>query len=413
MKRTLAVAIALALVCQGGIVLAQDSGGPSEESVLDAARAKYWGTQDQNDESAAPQGAVESPQDAEVPELDENVPEFDENAPPPSMHMRGRLSGRYAPFLVSFAPGLNFPFGYRDSSVALGVVGTLARDIRGIELSSVFSIARDVRGAEGAAVFSIARNMNGIQGSGVFSIAGGELRGIQGSGVFNIAETVHGFQGSGVFNIAGDVRGGQAAGVFNIAHDVHGVQVGLVNVAHEVDGLQIGLVNIAENGVDALGLAYEPQTDYLYAYWQAGSPFLYTLVGYGSPVADYEWDYGQLSVASIGLGSRTRFLGLKIDADLSAEQALGYLPYASFDWRGDWSKWEGWSQLAPYPTVKISAGLPLGRHWILLAGLKADIEVNSWGSRIPAVLKAGQGWSGRICGEDFTVWPKWFFGFKF
>jgi hypothetical protein len=415
MKRFLVIVLASALAVQGALAFAQDAGEPSEESVLDAARAKYWGANEQQKDASAAEAPAQAaaPADQEpdaVVEGGDEPPSADENLPPPRAEP-GRKA-RYFPFLISFAPGLSVPFGYRDTSIAVGVVGSLARDVRGIDGSSVFSIARDIDGAEAAGVFVIARNVRGFQGAGVFDVAAGALQGVQAAGLFTIAEKVHGFQGAGLFNIAGDVRGAQAAGLFNVARDVHGVQVGLVNVAREVDGMQIGLVNIAGNGVDSIGLVYEPETDYLYAYWQAGSPFLYTTVGYGSTVSDYRWDNGQSAVASIGLGSRTRFLGLKIDADLSAEQPVGNLPYGSFDYCDPWTSWDGWALIAPYPTVKLSLGLPIGRHFQLIAGFKADIDIASLGARVPSALKAGRSWSGRAFGEDYSVWTKWYFGFK-
>jgi hypothetical protein len=374
MKRILFFAFAAALLGQAALVSAQDSGEPSVKSVLDAARAEYWGDKGavQADEARPDPGAAAAP-DAERPGRDFS----------------------YTPFLVSFVPGLSFPFGFFDTSIAGGMVGSLAHDVSGVEGSGVFNLARDLRGAQGAGVFNISRN----------------LRGIQGAGVFNMAEDVHGFQAAGLFNVAGDVRGGQAAGLFNSAGHVSGVQIGVVNVAKSIDGAQIGLINIAGNGLSSLGLVYEPATSYAYAYWQAGTPSLYTIVGFGAPDHDWSCDFA-LSVASVGLGSRSRLMGLDIDADVSVEAAIGALPYGSFDWSGDWGAWEGWSMLRAYPSLKISAGLPLGCHVQLVAGLKADIDVDPLGNRVPESLKSGAGWKGRLFDEGFTVWPKWFFGLK-
>ncbi len=66
----------------------------------------------------------------------------------------------------------------------------------------------------------------------------------------------------------------------------------------------------------------------------------------------------------------------------------------------------------PYPSVRLTAGLPIGRHFQIVAGVKADIDVDALGNRVPSALKTGSGWQGRLFDEGFTVWPKWFFGVK-
>ncbi len=414
MRRILSIAFAAALLGQAAIY-AQDSGEPSEQSVLDAARAKYRAGQQADQAPEAQAEPQAEPQAAEAPADQGQSPgnSQDERIP-------------YTPILVSFVPGVSFPFGTYDVAVAGGMIGALTRDVSGAEASGVFNLARDVRGAQGAGVFNIARGLRGVQGSGVFNMADGEvsgaqgsgvfniagnLRGAQGSGVFNIARDVDGIQGAGVFNIAGDVSGVQAAGVFNSARSVRGVQVGVVNVADNVDGAQIGLINIARNGIRSTSLVYEPDSGYAYAFWQAGTPYLYTLAGLGAPLSHWEVD-PKGATASLGLGSRSRLFCFTIDTDISAESAIGDLPYGSFDWKRDWGEWEGWSLLRPYPSLRIEASVPVGFHCRLVAGLKADVDVDALGERVPAALKAGGGWRGSLFDGGFTVWPKWFFGLK-
>lgn len=283
----------------------------------------------------------------------------------------------YTPVLISFVPGISVPFGYYDVSLASGALGSITRDVSGAAGSGIFTIARDVRG-------------------------------LQSSGIFNIARQVKGFQGAGIFNIAGHVAGGQAAGIFNIADSVSGVQIGLVNIAKRVDGVQLGLINIAGNGVDSIGLYYEPRTDFTYAQWQAGAPAFYTTASLGAPSGDWLRDFGGF-VASFGLGSRTRMLGLNLDLDVSAETAIGKLPFDTLDRQGNW---EGWSLMRPYPTVRLTAGLPIGRHLQIVGGVKLDIDVDALGDRVPESLKKGSPWGGSLFGEGFTAWPKWFFGAK-
>jgi hypothetical protein len=105
-------------------------------------------------------------------------------------------------------------------------------------------------------------------------------------------------------------------------------------------------------------------------------------------------------------------LGISIDVDISSEQAIGALPFDSLDWSGDWSAWEGWSMLRPYNSLRIVANLPIDRHWQLFGGLKADIDIDALGNRVPEALKAGSGWRGSLFGGAYTIWPKWFFGMK-
>jgi hypothetical protein len=363
----------------------------------------------------------------------------------------------YTPILISLVPGISFPLGLYDVSIAGGMIGSMVGNVSGVEGSEVFNfsknlrgvqgagvlnIAKSVKGAQGAGIFNIADDVNGIQGSGVFNIADDSVSGIQGSGIFNIAKSISGVQGSGVFNISkervvgvqgsgvfnmaasirgvqgaglfnisGEVDGCQGAGLFNSAGNVKGLQVGLVNIADTIDGAQIGLVNIAGNGIHALSLMYEPATSYVYGYWQLGTPYLYTIAGFGAPYDNWSFDFGN-TVASLGLGSRARIFDIYIDVDVSAEQAIGSLPYGSFDWRGDWSRWAGWSMIRPYHSAKITVGLPICRDLQIFVGLKADMDIDALGDRVPEALQAGSAWKGSLFDGGFTVWPKWFFGIK-
>jgi hypothetical protein len=414
MKRFFFIFAMAALLSQAAIVVAQDSGEPTIKSVLEAARAKYW----QNKDSASQSSDSESPE-AQAPE---EVP--------------------FTPILLSVVPGVSIPVGYYDASLVGGTIGNIVRDVAGAEAAGVFNISRDVRGFQGAGVFNIARNAFGFQGAGVFNLVDRDFAGfqsagvfnlvqgqvlgfqsagvfniggkvyapIQAAGVFNIADEIHGFQGAGFFNIAGRVSGGQLAGIFNSAKRVSGIQIGLVNVAEHIDGVQLGLVNIAGNGVNSIGATYEPSTGFAYAHWQAGTPALYTVAGIGAPTGDWMRDYAGF-VASIGLGSRTRLFGFNIDLDVSAEQAVAALPYQSFDPSGDWSAWNGWEKFRPYPSIRLMAGLPIGRRFQIVGGIKADIDSDTLGGRVPESLK-GDSWKGSILGEGFTAYYKWFFGVK-
>ena len=175
--------------------------------------------------------------------------------------------------------------------------------------------------------------------------------------------------------------------------------------------MQIGLVNIAGNGIDSGSASYTPATGFAYAHWQMGTPAFFTVLGVGAPVGNWFRDYTSF-VASFGVGSRTRFFGLNLDLDVSAEQAVGALPFKSMQGSRDCGSWEGWAMIKPYPSIRLTAGLPLGRHFQVIGGLKLDIDVDSLGFRVPTQLKVGESWRGAVFNEGFTVWPKWFVGVK-
>ena len=447
MKRIIAAIAAAALLGQAALVFAQDDDGPSLKSVLEAARAKYWHFIDP--------GKDEAPKAADAPEADASPDgqASDDQAPAPDAPAlapdgdSARADGaRFSPFVLSLAPGVSFPRGYRDCAVGVGVVGSLVRDVSGVEGASIFTISRDVRGASGAGIFNISRNVRGVQAAGVFNLADESVSGIQaagvfniargtvsgpqaagvfniagkvrsplqGAGVFNLAGEIDGFQAAGVINVAGTVKGGQAAGVFNKAGHVAGVQVGLVNIADDIEGVQLGLLNIAGNGVDSVGLDYQASTGYLYSSLQTGTPMLYTLWTLGAPSDDWMRDFRGF-VGGFGLGTRTRLMGLNLDFDVSAEAPIGALPLDS----GSASKakaekeWSAFGRsIRAYPSARLTLGLPIGKQVQIVGGLKADIDLDCLGNRVPEGLKAGDPWSGELFGEGFTVWPKWFIGFK-
>jgi hypothetical protein len=173
--------------------------------------------------------------------------------------------------------------------------------------------------------------------------------------------------------------------------------------------VQIGLFNFAGNGIKSLGAVFEPDTGFGYAYWQAGTPALYSIARVGTPFSDWNPDWTG-AVASYGFGTRGDLFGVAIDTDLSAEAAVGALPYDSFDCHGDTHQWAGWSMIRPYPSLRVAASVPIGNHWRITGGVKVDFDVEDWGSRVPEALKVGSGGNFELFGEGFTAWPKWFFG---
>lgn len=404
MRRALALIAALLAAAS----LAAQSGEPSEKSVLEKAREKF---QAARGEEAAGQ----------------DLP--------------------FAPVYLAFTPGLSVPYVYCDVGFSGAAIGALSRDVYGFQGAGVFNLSRHVLGFQGAGVFNLAASVNGFQGAGVFNIAEGRVAGFQGAGVFNIAAggvdggqiagvfniaeelrapvqlagvfniggDVEGVQVSGVFNIAEGVKGAQVASVFNRAERIDGVQIGLVNVADRLEGIQIGLVNIARNGVNGLGFVYEPETDYAYAYWQNGSPHLYTIFQAGLPREDW-FERGDNLVLSFGLGSRLRFgrSGPYLDLDLSASREIG--PYmASFkagleaeDWEGAFAAFPAY----PYPSLRLSLGIPVLGRLQLVGGFRFDIDLEDY-SGLPESLKTGA----RVSSHDwfglrFDSYSKVFVGLR-
>ncbi|HET7838560.1 MAG TPA: hypothetical protein VFL04_02285 [Rectinemataceae bacterium] len=413
MNRIAQVFVLAALLAQAATAFSQDSGQPSEQDVLQKARDKY---QAGTATAPAQSGQAASDQAAEA------------QAGPADQDHPG--SGHpYSPYVLAFVPGIQFPFGVLDTSFSAGWIGALTGDVSGFQAAGVFNLSGRVEGFQGAGVFNISGPVDGFQGAGVFNIARGRIDGFQGAGVFNMAETaevpiqaagvfnmakrVGGFQAAGVFNLAEEVDGGQFAGVFNVARNVKGVQVGLVNVANEVDGVQLGLVNISRNGVDSLAFSYEPETDYVYGHWQAGTRHLYTLAGLGLPRR--QWFNGEDGmVLSFGLGSRIALEAAYLDIDVSAESMVGRRlgRFLSADeseqtesaWRAVWDP--------AYPSIRLSLGLPLSHRVHLIGGIKMDVDLAERPG-VPADLKQGKSFSDTWFGHPFTVWPKWFFGVKF
>lgn len=382
------IAIAMAaLLMQAAI--AQDVAEPSESSVLDAARSKYWSDEPQSEERD------------------------DEAAPDESHDADGVDEGHFTPFLISFVPGISTPLGYFDAAFSAGIVGVATRDISGFQGAGVFGLARRVEGVQGAGVFSIAEgDVDGFQCAGVFAIAGGNIEGTQCSGVFNIAgKRVDGFQIAGVFNQATRVDGGQIASLVNIADEVDGVQIGLVNIANKVDGLQIGLVNIAhKSGVNSTGAFYEPETDYVYAVLQSGSRSFYSVLAAGFPRDDWGRS-GDGLVLGYGFGSRIGLGESYLDYDISAESHIGPEIPAIGEAIETGHRVVDMSSLVPYPSFRACLGVPLLGKLHLVGGIKVDFDLDD-APRVPEALKQGRPWSSELFGAGFKAWTKWYLGIK-
>lgn len=364
MKVKRAILLSALLVCSlgAGSLFAQESDDP----VLQKARDKY---QEQLDKKQPAQDADKGPQ------FGDSAEESQTNRPDAASEVP------YEPVLLSFVPGVSIPFGYYRTSASLAAIG---------------------------AIFEASY---GFAGAGVFNIAGGPVRGAQLAGVFNIADQVQGaIQAAGTFNMASKVQGIQWAGIFNTAESVDGMQIGLVNITGELRGLQIGLINISNNGVDSLSYVYMPAVDTSFVYWQAGSPFLYMVLGAGAPRKDWFVRNDRLMI-SAGLGTRVRLGGPYIDVDVSAEQGIGSDIEALYQAVQDDEEEQFLACLNPYPSARLSLGLPLGRNLHLTGGVKVLVQLEQGGT-VPEHQKTQDTLSATWFGTSFTAWSQWFFGGK-
>lgn len=332
----------------------------------------------------------------------------------------------FTPFLVSFVPMVSMPLGYYDVAISAAGIGAVVRDSYGLMGAGIFNIARDVRGVQAAGIFNIAQELRGSQFAGIFNVSG-DLRGAQIAAGFNSAKDVRGFQGANVANFAKDVRGvqlayganfaenlrgAQLAYGFNTARSVEGVQLGLVNIADEVDGIQIGLINIARDGVNGLGVVYEPETGIAQAYWQNGTRALYTVLSAAMPATEAFATDGNL-VAGLGLGTRfggrhlSPYVDLEVLAMVPGAPAWDALAQSGWNWDNPLPAYRG----PCWPELRLRLGIPLGREVQLVGGLSLDLDLAS-APGLPAAYREGWSWSDTLFGESFTAYGHWFLGLK-
>jgi len=432
MKRFVSILAAFVILVTGLAMpaAAQDTSEPSEESVLEIARQKYFQDMDEGDEEASDESVLDDEDYGEGSDSDRRE--------------RAEREVPFVPLVLSFAPGLSAPFGLYDAAIAAGAIGVISRDIYGLQAAGVLGIARnvagfqgagvfslatgDVRGFQGAGVFSLAEGrVDGCQWSGVFNIAEGGIAGVQGAGVFNIAEdaqspfqaagvfniaeNIDGVQLAGVFNAAEDVDGGQIAAIVNVADDVEGFQIGLVNIADRLDGIQLGLINIAkEPGLSSNGAYYEPESEYVYAAFQAGSRGIYSLISAGIPRNDWNSSADGL-VLGYGLGTRIRLPSLYLDVDASAVSLVGPDLGAIGSAIEACEPLADASGLVPFPSIRAYIGIPLVGRLHLVAGFKSDIDLEV-APMVPEALRRGATFDSSLFDIDYRAWTKWYLGVK-
>jgi hypothetical protein len=317
---------------------------------------------------------------------------------------RDRDNAGFFPVVVSFVPGISFPFGgtystnfgfgmlmsdvhnlygVQTSSIigtasgnVLGVqangIGTVTQGrTTGFQASGVFNVAEDrVVGGQFGGVFNVAQgNVVGVQSGGVFNVAEGDVFFLQNAGVFNVAEgTVRGAQVGGVFNVAGDVTGAQVAGVFNVAEKVKGVQIGLVNVSDEMYGVPIGLINIVREGISTPAVWFD-EGGRSWASLQRGSNLFYGLV-YAGGDPDEIFTNSPIFIGGAGGGIR---LGGKpdrrlfLDMDVSVKTEIDAAKFGT-----DVATWN----LTAVPSLRGTLGFRLFGRFSLIGGAYADLRFN-------------------------------------
>jgi len=260
-----------------------------------------------------------------------------------------------------FLPGVGasqIAQGEDDRNLSLGLVGTYAGGIDGMEMTTVVGLVRtrvdgiqltgginvvggEVDGFQGAGGANIvAAGVDGFQAAGGVNVAAGGVDGFQAAGGLNIAEGgVDGMQVAGGMNISGgQVDGPQLAGGINIATGVDGVQIAPINISSDdVRGVQLGVVNIAKDSDVSLGLInviYEGRTHVDIT--QASTGFVEASLKHGGRKFHYIYGggvrpQGQCPEWALMLGAGGHFElsnSLFIDADLLARHispANGFL----------------------------------------------------------------------------------------
>jgi hypothetical protein len=351
----------------------------------------------------------------------------------------------YTPVVLSLTPGLSTPVGTYDTSAALGAIGSLVGSVSGVQASGIFGLSLgDVRGLQYAGIFNISGGeVSGFQAAGVFNIADGPVSFVQAGGVFNIADSVDGVQAGGVFNIAEAVDGAQVGGVFNIAEAVDGVQaaglfniadsvdgvmvaglfnivdtadglmVGVVNVADRMDGVAIGVINVIGNGVHDFSSDYQTSGKTLYFGYRTGTRRLYASFFGGLPREDF-LQTSDNATLGLGLGRRATFGPFAWDVEAGIETSLGPEERSRF---GDLSTEkpsgfvDAFGSLPAFFTLRGTFGMGHMGGFGVYVGVKADFQ-NIGGDRIPEHLREGKVKEGKLFGDRFEYWPKFFVGIR-
>lgn len=373
-----------------------------EDRVLEEARRRASPAQEDRaaDDAAEEAGSEEAGSSTgdsacvESPSADDG-----EGGDPNSAEPADGTPAYFTPLSISAVPGLSFPFGEWNSTLHLGVIGSIAAPLDFIQVSSIFNISGRHTFLQLAAIFNLSDEGSDVQASGVFNISDDQSD-VQAAGVFNIGNYVRGVQLGGVFNINGELEGVALAGVFNISGKAKGLLLAPINIVDELDGFAIGLINIIGNGFNDISVDYQWAGQSLYASWKSGTDKLYTLVYAGVPIEVLSGTLEDTFTTGFGVGLRLPFEGFWLDGELCLENAFdGSGVFLGFPSGVDTFADYVWNAAFMSLRVAINGDLSLGP--VPYIGIKADIRLPGsnampeylrqglWGSE-PWVLGAGE-----------------------
>jgi hypothetical protein len=214
-------------------------------------------------------------------------------------------------------------FSERDEGISFNILWGGARDVRGLQFSSLLNaVSGDLRGFQFAGLANAVKGRaGGVQLAGLGNLSSADSAGAQIAGLVNVASG--GFSGaqiSGGVNLSGDEAAGVQVGVLNIASRIRGAQVGLVNISDRIDGAPVGLVNIERGGILSPQLWTESASKARLGY-AFGTRIVYTIASIG-----FDFDFGtqpQSPSVGLGMGGRLTLGPIFGDFDLSWREIFG------------------------------------------------------------------------------------------
>lgn len=350
----------------------------------------------------------DSDEDTSLPDLDLSEIEADDEDASPSELFDSYNPADTSYFHLSVFPGVSITGGERDHTMfSVGIFGAYDRNVYAMQYSSIGNIiSGNLFGVQTSGLFNIAGDTSGAQVTGLFNIAN-NLNGGQVSGLFNIARNVNGIQITGLFNSAKSVNGAQVSGLLNVASEVHGAQVGVINIADTNDGVALGVINIIKDGMHHIGFAWDTN-DMFDWYFQSGTKNLFFTIGEAmkrKEVFSDNDDVAKTFIYYAGLGTEFRFGISSLDLEYLAKFVYNndYIPQTSED-LSDF-KFEEYF----IPSFRITFNPVCLGHFDFSLG--ASFDFRDHGTNDRAFEIAHHKWA--IGGDDASVYPALFIGFKF
>jgi len=172
--------------------------------------------------------------------------------------------------------------------------------------------------------------------------------------------------------------------------------------------------------VGGIGELFETNSGYRWAYWQNGTPQFYTVFMGGLPESRDPAGF----VFTTGAGSRAYFGRPYLDLEVAASWDLGAAAtsldgnlsaLSPGDAPGFWSACVSAASLVdtrPWPTLRLSLGVPIIWRIHAVGGLRVDLDVQGWDA-LPESMKTGfVSRDIRMPGFTLDSYAKWFLGFR-